>query len=90
MSKVIGKGGCNLDNIRRVGFCNLLIIVISVFSSSLIWQLPPYLSLLQISGALIEISDSKTSYGDHIALLSGTHEQMSSAEKLFQAFIMST
>ncbi|CAE6189290.1 unnamed protein product [Arabidopsis arenosa] len=60
MSKVMGKGGGNLDNIRR------------------------------ISGAMIEISDSKTSHGDHIALLSGTLEQMRCGENLVQAFIMST
>ncbi|XP_010434545.1 PREDICTED: LOW QUALITY PROTEIN: KH domain-containing protein At4g18375-like [Camelina sativa] len=60
MSKVMGKGGCNLENIRR------------------------------ISGALIEISVLKTSHGDHIALLSGTLEQMRSAENLFRAFILST
>ncbi|KAL1213743.1 KH domain-containing protein [Cardamine amara subsp. amara] len=60
MSKVIGKGGGNLENIRK------------------------------ITGAMIEISESKTSNGDHIALISGTPEQMRSAENLFQAFIMST
>ncbi|KAG2238896.1 hypothetical protein Bca4012_023684 [Brassica carinata] len=60
VSKVIGKGGGNLENIRR------------------------------ISGAMVEVSDSKTSLGDRIALISGTPEQMRSAENLFQAFIMST
>ncbi|XP_013620913.1 PREDICTED: KH domain-containing protein At4g18375 [Brassica oleracea var. oleracea] len=60
VSKVIGKGGGNLENIRR------------------------------ISGAMVEVSDSKTSHGDRIALVSGTPEQMRSAENLFQAFIMST
>ncbi|KAH0901542.1 hypothetical protein HID58_041045, partial [Brassica napus] len=60
VSKVIGKGGGNLENIRR------------------------------ISGAMVEFSDSKTSHGDRIALVSGTPEQMRSAENLFQAFIMST
>ncbi|AEE84036.1 KH domain-containing protein [Arabidopsis thaliana] len=60
MSKVMGKGGGNLENIRR------------------------------ISGAMIEISASKTSHGDHIALLSGTLEQMRCAENLVQAFVMST
>ncbi|CAH8358961.1 unnamed protein product [Eruca vesicaria subsp. sativa] len=60
VSKVMGKGGGNLDNIRR------------------------------ISGAMIEISDSKTSHGDRIALISGTSEQKRTAENLFQAFIMST
>ncbi|KAJ4912579.1 KH domain-containing protein [Raphanus sativus] len=60
VSKVIGKEGGNLENIRR------------------------------ISGAMVEVSDSKTSHGDRIALVSGTPEQMRSAENLFQAFIMST
>ncbi|CAH8345804.1 unnamed protein product [Eruca vesicaria subsp. sativa] len=60
VSKVIGKDGGNLENIRR------------------------------ISGAMVEVSDSKTSHGDRIALISGTPEQMRSAENLFQAFIMST
>ncbi|KAL1193743.1 KH domain-containing protein [Cardamine amara subsp. amara] len=60
VSKVIGKGGGNLDNIRR------------------------------ISGAMIEISDSKTSHGGRIALISGTPDQKRTAENLFQAFIMST
>lgn len=39
---------------------------------------------------MVEFSDSKTSHGDRIALVSGTPEQMRSAENLFQAFIMST
>ncbi|RID78100.1 hypothetical protein BRARA_A00954 [Brassica rapa] len=60
VNKVIGKGGGNLENMRR------------------------------ISGAMVEVSDSKTSNGDRIALVSGTPEQMRSAENLFQAFIMST
>ncbi|CAN8267332.1 unnamed protein product [Cochlearia groenlandica] len=60
VGKVMGKGGGNLDNIRR------------------------------ISGAMIEISESKTSHGSRIALISGTSEQKRTAENLFQAFIMST
>lgn len=49
------------------------------------------LSISQISGAMIEISDSKSSsHGDRIALISGTPEQKRTAENLFQAFIMST
>ncbi|KAG2261883.1 hypothetical protein Bca52824_068962 [Brassica carinata] len=61
VGKVMGKGGGNLDNIRR------------------------------ISGAMIEISDSKSSsHGGRIALISGTPEQKRTAENLFQAFIMST
>ncbi|KGN49408.1 KH domain-containing protein At4g18375 [Cucumis sativus] len=58
--KVIGKGGANIANIRK------------------------------ISGALIEISDSKSSRGDRIALISGTSEQKRTAENLIQAFIMAT
>ncbi|CAN7102550.1 unnamed protein product [Brassica rapa subsp. narinosa] len=61
VGKVMGRGGGNLDNIRR------------------------------ISGAMIEISDSKSSsHGGRIALVSGTPEQKRTAENLFQAFIMST
>lgn len=45
---------------------------------------------LQISGAMVEISDSKSSRGDRIALISGTPEQKRAAENLIQAFIMST
>uniref|UniRef100_A0A1J3G100 KH domain-containing protein n=1 Tax=Noccaea caerulescens TaxID=107243 RepID=A0A1J3G100_NOCCA len=61
VGKVMGKGGGNLDNIRR------------------------------ISGAMIEISDSKNSHhGGRTALVSGTPEQKRTAENLFQAFIMST
>lgn len=47
-------------------------------------------NLRKISGAMIEISDSKTSRGDRIALISGTPEQKRAAENLIQAFIMST
>ncbi|XP_073526209.1 uncharacterized protein [Phyllobates terribilis] len=60
LSKVMGKGGANLANIR------------------------------QISGAVVEISESVTSRGDRVALVSGTAEQKRSAENLIQAFIMST
>jgi poly(rC)-binding protein 2/3/4 len=60
VGKVMGRGGGNLDNIRR------------------------------ISGAMIEISDSKNSHGGRVALISGTSEQKRTAENLFQAFIMST
>lgn len=48
------------------------------------------LFIVQISGALIEISDSKSSRGDRIALISGTSEQKRTAENLIQAFIMAT
>ncbi|KAL0011722.1 hypothetical protein SO802_006830 [Lithocarpus litseifolius] len=47
-------------------------------------------NLRKISGAMIEISDSKSSRGDRIALISGTLEQKRAAENLIQAFIMST
>ncbi|KAM3700842.1 hypothetical protein ACJW31_05G128900 [Castanea mollissima] len=47
-------------------------------------------NLRKISGAMIEISDSKSSRGDRIALISGTPEQKRAAENLIQAFIMST
>lgn len=60
VSKVLGKNGANLSNIR------------------------------QLSGAVIEISEPKSSRGDRVALISGTPEQKRSAENLIQAFIMST
>lgn len=60
LSKVIGKHGTNLDNIRK------------------------------ISGADIEIIESKSSRHDHVAHISGTSEQRLSAENLIKAFIMST
>ncbi|XP_035545540.1 KH domain-containing protein At4g18375-like isoform X1 [Juglans regia] len=60
VGKVMGKGGANLGNMRK------------------------------ISGAMIEISDSKTSRGDRIAHITGTPEQKRAAENLIQAFIMAT
>ncbi|KAF0899457.1 hypothetical protein E2562_019957 [Oryza meyeriana var. granulata] len=60
LSKVMGKHGTNLDNIRK------------------------------ISGAHIEIIESKSSRHDHVAHISGTTEQKQSAENLIKAFIMST
>ncbi|KAL7605710.1 KH domain-containing protein At4g18375 [Lactuca sativa] len=60
VGKVMGKGGANVDNIRK------------------------------ISGAVVEISDSKSSRGDRVAIISGTPEQKRSAENMIQAFIMAT
>ncbi|KAL8108346.1 hypothetical protein AgCh_024710 [Apium graveolens] len=60
LGKVMGKGGANLDNIRK------------------------------ISGADIDISHSKSSRGDCVALISGTPEQKRAAENLIEAFILST
>ncbi|KAJ9563665.1 hypothetical protein OSB04_008825 [Centaurea solstitialis] len=60
VGKVMGKGGANVDNIRK------------------------------ISGAAVEVSDSKSSRGDRVALISGTPEQKRAAENLIQAFIMAT
>ncbi|KAL6659446.1 hypothetical protein ACP70R_003486 [Stipagrostis hirtigluma subsp. patula] len=60
LSKVMGKRGTNLDNIRK------------------------------ISGAQIEIIESRSSRHDHLAQISGTSEQRQSAENLIKAFIMST
>ncbi|ONK66051.1 uncharacterized protein A4U43_C06F3660 [Asparagus officinalis] len=60
VSKVMGKGGGNIDNIRK------------------------------ISGANVEIVDSKTSRSERIALISGTTEQKRAAENMIQLFIMST
>lgn len=60
VGKVMGKGGSNIDNIRK------------------------------ISGATVDIIDSKSSRGDQIAIISGTQEQKRAAENLIQAFIMAT
>ncbi|CAN0911490.1 KH domain-containing protein At4g18375 [Linum grandiflorum] len=60
VGKVLGKGGMNIDNIRK------------------------------ISGAIIEISESRSGRGDRIAHISGTTEQRNSAENLIQAFMMAT
>ncbi|XP_047251782.1 KH domain-containing protein At4g18375 isoform X4 [Capsicum annuum] len=60
VGKVVGKGGSNIDNIRK------------------------------ISGAAVDIIDSKSSRGDQIAIISGTQEQKRAAENLIQAFIMAT
>uniref|UniRef100_M1CXE7 KH domain-containing protein n=1 Tax=Solanum tuberosum TaxID=4113 RepID=M1CXE7_SOLTU len=60
VGKVMGKGGSNIDNIRK------------------------------ISGAAVDIIDSKSSRGDQIAIISGTQEQKRAAENLIQAFIMAT
>ncbi|CAN6217611.1 unnamed protein product [Urochloa humidicola] len=60
LSKVMGKRGTNLDNIKK------------------------------ISGAHIEIVESKSSRHDHVAYISGTSEERQSAENLIKAFIMST
>ncbi|XP_072972325.1 KH domain-containing protein At4g18375 [Typha angustifolia] len=60
LAKVMGKGGTNLENIRK------------------------------ISGAHIDIVDSKSSHFERIAQISGTTEQKQSAENLIKAFIMST
>ncbi|XP_004504558.1 KH domain-containing protein At4g18375 [Cicer arietinum] len=60
VGKVLGKGGANIANIRK------------------------------ISGATVEVPDTKYARGDRIALISGTPEQKRAAENLIQAFIMST
>ncbi|KAJ6809479.1 KH domain-containing protein-like [Iris pallida] len=60
LSKVMGKGGANLANIRK------------------------------ISGADVEVVDSKTSRFERVAQISGTPDQKRAAENLIQAFIMST
>ncbi|KAM1796427.1 hypothetical protein COP2_037495 [Malus domestica] len=58
VGKVLGKGGANIANIRK------------------------------ISGAMVEISESKSSRGDRVAHISGTPEQKRTAENLIKAFIM--
>ncbi|CAA6668076.1 unnamed protein product [Spirodela intermedia] len=60
IGKVLGKGGTNLANIRK------------------------------ISGANVEVVESKTSRGERVAQISGTAEQRRTAENLIQAFIMSS
>lgn len=49
-----------------------------------------FLPSIQISGASVEISDTKSSRGDRVAIISGTSEQKRAAENLIQAFIMAT
>ena len=49
-----------------------------------------FLVLFQISGAIIEISESKSSWGERVALITGTPQQKREAENLIQAFIMAT
>ncbi|KAJ8642170.1 hypothetical protein MRB53_018864 [Persea americana] len=60
VGKVMGKGGANIANIRK------------------------------ISGAIVDILDSKSSRSERVAQISGTPEQKRSAENLIQAFIMAT
>lgn len=48
------------------------------------------LTVFQISGAMIEISESKSSRGERVALITGTPQQKREAENLIQAFIMAT
>ncbi|XP_071721639.1 KH domain-containing protein At4g18375-like [Rutidosis leptorrhynchoides] len=47
-------------------------------------------NIRKISGAMVEISESKSSRSDRVALISGTPEQKRTAESLVQAFIMAT
>ncbi|CAH9119248.1 unnamed protein product [Cuscuta europaea] len=47
-------------------------------------------NIQNISGASIEITDSKSSRSDRLALISGTPDQKRAAENLIQAFIMAT
>ncbi|XP_077253858.1 RNA-binding KH domain-containing protein [Tasmannia lanceolata] len=60
VGKVMGRGGANIANIRK------------------------------LSGAVVEIINSKTSRSDRIAQISGTPEQKRMAENLIQAFILAT
>lgn len=46
--------------------------------------------MVQISGADIDVSRSKSSRGDCVALISGTPEQKHATENLIEAIIMST
>ncbi|MQL98946.1 hypothetical protein Taro_031662 [Colocasia esculenta] len=47
-------------------------------------------NIQKISGATVEIVESKTSRGERIARISGTSEQKRTAENVIQAFIMSS
>lgn len=47
-------------------------------------------NISKISGAVVEVSDPKSSRGDLVAVISGTLEQKRTAENLIQAFIMAT
>ncbi|GAB2241475.1 hypothetical protein Droror1_Dr00018250 [Drosera rotundifolia] len=47
-------------------------------------------NLRQLSGAMIDISETKNSRGDRVAYISGTSEQKRTAQNLIQAFIMAT
>lgn len=60
VGKVMGKGGTNIENIRK------------------------------ISGAIVEILESKSSRSECVAHISGTPEQKRTAENLIQAFILAT
>ncbi|GJT51647.1 KH domain-containing protein [Tanacetum coccineum] len=45
-------------------------------------------NIRKISGASVEVSDTKSSRGDRVAVISGTPEQKRTAESLIQAFII--
>ncbi|KAM7259656.1 hypothetical protein ACFE04_015397 [Oxalis oulophora] len=47
-------------------------------------------NIRKISGAIIEITESRSSRGDRVALIAGTAEQKRTADNLIQAFIMAT
>ncbi|KAL6546365.1 hypothetical protein OROMI_022086 [Orobanche minor] len=47
-------------------------------------------NISKISGAAIDVLDSKSSRGDRVALISGTTDQKRAAENMIQAFIMAT
>lgn len=47
-------------------------------------------NICNISGAMVEISEPKSSRGDRIAHISGTPDQKRTAENVIQAFIMAT
>ncbi|KAF6167518.1 hypothetical protein GIB67_031719 [Kingdonia uniflora] len=47
-------------------------------------------NIRKISGAIVEVVESRSSRGDRVAQISGTSEQKRTAENLIQAFIMAT
>lgn len=75
-------------------FCALLLLILCSLSLLSVEYLTffgiCFCLVFQISGAVIEISEPKSSRGDRVAHISGTPEQKRSAENLIQAFIMAT
>lgn len=78
------------DNCRRLWLVSISLHFSPWTQTLLKWHSDFNFFLFQISGAVVEISESKSSRGDRVALISGTPEQKRAAENLIQAFIMAT